>query len=335
MISHRTTARGALLLLTLAASVAAATWWSPSATAVGVGAAAKPRILFPVVGPAEYGNDYGDPRPNGSHAGIDIVTEWRTPAIAAEAGTLKFWVNARAGCMLYLYGRSGTTYLYIHLNNDLTKKRDNRGECVPGVAFADGLKDGAKVDAGQEIAYNGDSGDAEGTYHLHFEVHPNDGADVSPFPYLNRAEHRLFPGVVGRPFAAGIRGVPIAAGKGTLTVRATAVRWWPNGRWVPVTPQAVEVDIAEGATVDSGLAAALVGSGTRTPESTSGVVNVFTAAMPATDEALRGEPGALAAVRVTRAGGETVVWEAAASDDGSGSNGETDPPPDDGSDRNR
>ena len=34
--------------------------------------------------------------------------------------------------MLYLYGDSGTTYLYIHLNNDLTMKNDNRGSCVAG-----------------------------------------------------------------------------------------------------------------------------------------------------------------------------------------------------------
>ena len=34
--------------------------------------------------------------------------------------------------MLYLYGASGTTYMYIHLNNDLTMKNDNRGKCVPG-----------------------------------------------------------------------------------------------------------------------------------------------------------------------------------------------------------
>ena len=32
--------------------------------------------------------------------------------------------------MLYLYGASGTTYLYIHLNNDVTMANDNRGKCV-------------------------------------------------------------------------------------------------------------------------------------------------------------------------------------------------------------
>ena len=36
--------------------------------------------------------------------------------------------------MLYLYGESGTTYLYIHLNNDVTMANDNRGKCVAGGA---------------------------------------------------------------------------------------------------------------------------------------------------------------------------------------------------------
>ena len=63
----------------------------------------------------------------------------RALALAAEAGTVKFWTtSARAGCMLYLYGESGTTYLYIHLNNDLTDDERQRGQCVPGVAFARG-----------------------------------------------------------------------------------------------------------------------------------------------------------------------------------------------------
>ena len=51
------------------------------------------------------------------------------------------------------------------------------------MAYASGLKNGAPVKAGQQIAYIGDSGDAEGIYpHLHFEVHPKDGAAVDPFP---------------------------------------------------------------------------------------------------------------------------------------------------------
>ena len=34
--------------------------------------------------------------------------------------------------MLYLHGDSGTTYLYIHLNNDLTRKNDNQGNVRRG-----------------------------------------------------------------------------------------------------------------------------------------------------------------------------------------------------------
>ena len=34
--------------------------------------------------------------------------------------------------MLYLYGKSGTMYEYIHLNNDVGKGNDNRGKCVAG-----------------------------------------------------------------------------------------------------------------------------------------------------------------------------------------------------------
>ncbi len=96
---------------------------------------------------------------------------WRAPVVAVEDGTVKYWESGLGGCMLYHYGRSGTTYLYIHLNNDLTPRNDNKGGCVNGVTFA--VPNGAKVTAGQQIAWNGDSGDASGNPHLHFEVHPN------------------------------------------------------------------------------------------------------------------------------------------------------------------
>ena len=137
---HRTTARGAFLLtllLALCLTVAGA------ALALNQPLDTEPltgkEIVFPVVGAARYFDDWGDPRGQGRHAGNDILTTWRSPAVAAEDGKITFWTtSARAGCMLYLYGASGTTYLYIHLNNDLTSKRDNRGKCVPGVAYAKG-----------------------------------------------------------------------------------------------------------------------------------------------------------------------------------------------------
>src|SRR5947208_3434426 len=173
-----------VLLALLAAGLVAST--------SGAGSVPDP-FVFPVVGPYRYTNDFGDPRPQGSHEGNDVLAPKKSIVVAVEDGKIKFWTtSARAGCMLYLYGASGTAYLYIHLNNDLTKGNDNRGKCVPGVSYWPRLKDGAKVVAGQAIGYVGDSGDAGGTPHLHFEVHPHGGGAVNPYRYLNHATRVLF-----------------------------------------------------------------------------------------------------------------------------------------------
>ena len=187
MSAHRPTARSILFALVAAAVLcASASGRDPAATG-GVPA----RILFPVIGTVSYSDDFGEARGQGTHEGNDILADLRAPVIAVEAGRVVFWTrSAGAGCMLYLYGRSGTSYRYIHLNNDLTARNDNRGACVPGVAFAPGLRDGQDVRAGQVIGYVGDSGDADGLHpHLHFELHPGDGAAVSPYRWLRRAEH--------------------------------------------------------------------------------------------------------------------------------------------------
>jgi hypothetical protein len=184
-IRRRTLARLALSLL-LAGAL--------TGTLAAPASAKVPRLLFPVVGKTVYQDDFGDPRGQGSHEGNDLMAAWRAPVVAVEPGRIKIWTSsARAGCMLYLYGKSGTTYLYIHLNNDLTKNNDNKGGCRQGVAYAPGLDDGEQVRAGELIAYVGDSGDADGiAHHLHFEVHPDDGAAVSPFRHLRAAEKLLF-----------------------------------------------------------------------------------------------------------------------------------------------
>ena len=237
---------------------------------------------------------------------------WRTPVVAAEAGRIRWHTTSwRAGCMLYLYGKSGTTYLYIHLNNDLTERSDDKGGCKLGTSYA--VADGARVTAGEQIAWNGDSGDAEGNHHLHFEVHPGDGADVNPYPYLNAAERLLFPGRLGETFSLGIRGVPVAAGGGMLELRATAVRWWPGGQWTPVVGERpVTVAIAEGAVVDTSLVAALASPSRRVLQARSpSVVTAYTAKAKVTAAALRGEPGALVAARITKPGGTTTPTDRA------------------------
>jgi hypothetical protein len=182
---HRTTA---LLLAMLATAVAAG-----GATAHRAGAPPA-RIVFPVVGPTTFYDDFGEPRGSGVHQGNDVVAERHTPVVAVEGGTVTVWTKSRgAGCMLYLHGRSGTTYLYVHLNNDLTNTNDNRGGCVGGVAYAPGLHDGQAVRAGELLGFVGDSGDADGIHaHLHFELHPGGGAAVSPYWWLRRARRLLY-----------------------------------------------------------------------------------------------------------------------------------------------
>lgn len=275
------------------------------------GAAPKPGlvdgspIVFPLIGDYPYTDNYGDPRGNGAHAGIDIErVPWRTPIVAAEAGKVRWWTtSARAGCMLYLYGKSGTTYLYIHLNNDLTEQSEDSAGCKLGTAYA--VEDGAKVTAGEQIAYLGDSGDAEGNHHLHFEIHPRGGADVNPYPYLNAAERLLFPGRVGEPFSLGIRGIPVAAGAGVVTLKATAVRWWPGGRWTSlVSDRLVEVTVGKDAAVDTTLVAALERPAQRGLQVRSdALVTAYTRSARITTAALRGEAGSLTAMRLTRPGG--------------------------------
>jgi hypothetical protein len=208
MSRHRTTAAVLLVLL--------ATWaWSATA------GAAVPNFVFPVVAKTTYTNDFGAPRWQGRHEGNDLMAAKRSPVVAVEAGRVVKWTTSRsAGCMLYLYGRSGTTYMYVHLNNDRTMRNDNRGGCRNGIAYAPGLARSQRVQAGQLIGYVGDSGDANGiASHLHFEVHPNGGRAISPYRRLRAARHLLFP----RPPAA-LRNISIRVGGTVVLTRRDPLR---------------------------------------------------------------------------------------------------------------
>jgi peptidoglycan LD-endopeptidase LytH len=293
MISHRTTARGtlvlALALLTLAG---------------GAGAAVPQKIVFPVLGTATYGHDFGDPRAGGAHQGIDMMAAKRSLALAAEAGKVEFWTSSpSAGCMLYLHGASGTDYYYIHLNNDLTAKNDNRGKCVAGTAYAKGLKNGAKVAAGQPVGYVGDSGDANGIHpHLHFEVHPARGKAVDPYPWLQRATHLLFSAPRGMPFTLELRGAIVSVTEDTAQIRLAAVSAFPMRQHQSLRRRLL-VSVPVDATVQ--LVPKANARGTRVDLSSAKPkqqVDIWTAAAPATLRAQRGDDLALTASLVSLIG---------------------------------
>jgi hypothetical protein len=257
------------------------------------GGGTVPRLVFPLVAKTVLWDNYGDPRPNGRHAGIDMENPWRAPVVAVEDGTIKYWESGLGGCMLYLYGSSGTTYMYIHLNNDLTAKNDNRGGCVKDVSFA--VPNGAKVTAGQQIAWNGDSGDANGNPHLHFEVHPNDGVDVDPFRYLKRAVKPLFAARTGSVFSLALHARLVAAGAGAATLEVDRVRKYPGGRWLDVDAREVELTVPLGTDVDP---FAQLASATLRPLKKPAKVTAYTVKANATQEAIVGSPGELLLGRV-------------------------------------
>jgi Peptidase family M23 len=290
MRRHRTTARGVLLLLALLGAAVPASAATPSGSV--------PTLIFPVAGPAKYIDDFGQPRAGGTHQGNDLMAAKKTPVVAVEPGKIKFWTtSANAGCMLYLYGDSGTMYFYIHLNNDLTMKNDNRGKCVPGVAYARGLKDGAKVQAGQMIGYVGDSGDANGiASHLHFEVHPGGGAAVSPFPYLQTAQHLLFFAKTGTPFMLALTGTVVSVTDTALTLQVSLLQAFPMNVTLKGLTQQITLTVPTGATVQQKPPAT---PGTRLLSAYEGEpVVVWTQPAFATIKAMLGADGALSAALV-------------------------------------
>jgi murein DD-endopeptidase MepM/ murein hydrolase activator NlpD len=262
-------------------------------------AGAVPRLVFPLVAKTVLWDNYGDPRGNGRHAGIDMPNDRRSPLVAVEPGRVEYATSVLGGCMLYLYGRSGTMYLYIHLNNDLGPENDNRGRCVQGVAYS--VRNGSRVLAGEQVGLVGDSGDQDGNPGLHFEVHPNGGADVSPFPHLKRATRLLFAAREGTRFSLALRGQVVAAGGGTLRLAVTAVRSYPGGQWLAIDPR--EVELAVGTeTASAGRLAVVLGAPSAAALAKQARVAVFTQKATVTREALEGAPGALTASRISALG---------------------------------
>ena len=168
--------------------------------------------VFPVFGPAAFGNTFGAYRGDVAgkwHHGEDLVAPYGTPLLAVADGTL-FSVgwNDVGGWRLWLRDAAGNEFYYAHLS-----------------AYSPLAVAGQRVRAGDVLGFVGDSGDAHGGVpHLHFEIHPVDllqyGYDgaVAPYPFLvawRRAEDVSFSSGttyrLGQDGIAGLAGAPVAA----------------------------------------------------------------------------------------------------------------------------
>ena len=257
----------------------------------GAARSGVPQLLFPVIGTVTYIDDFGQPRGGGPHQGNDLLGSRHAPVVAVESGTVGFWTtSASAGCMLYLHGDSGTTYQYIHLNNDLTAGNDNKGTCVAGVSYATGIADGQHVEAGQLIGYLGDSGDANGIHpHLHFEVHPRNGNAVDPFPFLKKAAHVLVAApAAGSMFTLRLTGAVVSATDTELSLVVASLASWPSHLKQTKLNRTLTITIPLDAAVNGDLTAALPGQ----------KVVVWTLPAPGTVAAISGAPNALSAERI-------------------------------------
>ncbi|MDW3213033.1 MAG: peptidoglycan-binding protein [Ilumatobacteraceae bacterium] len=127
--------------------------------------------VFPVQGKCYYGDSWGYPRGGGRvHLGVDIIAPEGKLLYAVADGTItKVYADypgSLSGNGVRLTMADGTYFFYAHM-----------------VGVADGIDVGTKVKAGQIVGAVGNTGNS-GTAHLHFEVHPQGGAAVNPYPMV-------------------------------------------------------------------------------------------------------------------------------------------------------
>jgi murein DD-endopeptidase MepM/ murein hydrolase activator NlpD len=112
-----------------------------------------------------FGDSFGAPRSGGrSHAGVDMMGPYGGPIYAALPGSVSFSSSSLGGNQAYVHSAGGTYTFYAHLQGYNGSSRS--------------------VSAGELIGFIGDTGNATGTPHLHFEYHPN-GSLVNPTPFVS------------------------------------------------------------------------------------------------------------------------------------------------------
>lgn len=189
-------------------------------TAAGVGFPTAPadasdrRITFPIqadhIDDVFWTDTWGAPRSGGrSHIGVDIMGDKMIPLVAVNDAVVTWGEFDNAdGNIVRLRDDAGWEYQYIHINNDTPGTDDGNASCRQAFAakICDSLsgtriKKGLRFEAGEFIAFLGDSGNAEWTApHLHFEVYQPDGngvTAVNPTPFVDRAAAEPPPSAAG------------------------------------------------------------------------------------------------------------------------------------------
>lgn len=143
------------------AGVAGGGGGAPGSTATVTGQALQ---ACPAPG-TSFGDTFGAPRSGGrSHAGVDMMGGYGSPVYAALPGSVSFSSSSLGGNQAYVHSAGGTYTFYAHLQSYAGSARS--------------------VAAGELIGYIGDTGNATGTPHLHFEYHPN-GSLANPTPFVS------------------------------------------------------------------------------------------------------------------------------------------------------
>ncbi len=126
-------------------------------------------LACPVSGPVSFVDSWGAPRSGGrSHEGVDIMANFGQPVVAIVSGTITYaGYGDTAGNWISLSGDDGNVYWYMHNQQN--------------------LKTSGHVEIGEQIAEVGDTGNATGTPHVHFEYHPGGGGPVNPYPIAAEA----------------------------------------------------------------------------------------------------------------------------------------------------
>ena len=120
--------------------------------------------VCPVDGPVSFVDSWGAPRAGHTHVGVDMMADYGTPLVAIVSGTLSSGWSDTGGNSLFLSGDDGNSYWYLHNQENLVTS--------------------GHVSAGQQIATVGDTGNAVGIPHVHFEYHPGGGGPVNPYPLV-------------------------------------------------------------------------------------------------------------------------------------------------------